>query len=130
METELRHLLDEISINYADTLNEHMTQKTKIKNYKEGIDKISEAKQMLKKMKEEIINIESHDQTYGQAERTKDFIELLQLPGFRFNEVVGAMNMLKIIANQLSMPAKIEECNIENNVMIESVDNQVDAYDQ
>jgi hypothetical protein len=132
METELRSLLDEISINYTDTLHGNMTQKNKIKNYKDGIEKIGEANKMLKKMREEIAKIESQDQTYSQVERTKDFIELLQLPGFRFNEVMTAMDILKRMANQLSSPAKIEECNIENNVYIESFENQntIDVYDQ
>jgi len=129
-ETSLRFLLDDISINYADTVNKNMTQKNKIQNYKEGVDKIGEATRLLKKMKDDINKIESQDQTYGQVERTKDFIELLQLPGFRFNEITTAMDILKKIVNQLSIPAKIEECNIENNVMIESIDNQQDVYDQ
>jgi len=129
-ENSLRFLLDDISINYADTVNKNMTQKNKIQNYKEGVDKIGEATRLLKKMKDDINKIESQDQTYGQVERTKDFIELLQLPGFRFNEITTAMDILKKIVNQLSIPAKIEECNIENNVMIESIDNQQDVYDQ
>lgn len=130
METELRALLDEISINYTDTLNGNMTQKIKIKNYKEGIDKIGEANKMLKKMREEIVKIESKNKTYGQVELIKNFMGMLQVPGFRFNEVVTAMDMLKRMANQLSIPANIEECHIENNVMIESFENQPDVYDQ
>lgn len=136
-ENQLRDLLNEITVLYADTLNDDISQKNKIKNYKEGGAKIMAAIELLEKLKNGINEIDIQDQSYVQMDRMKEFIELLELPGFRFNEIMTTTKMLKKISNQLNTPGAIidpivEQHTMEKNNMIHHPASKqiVDLYEQ
>jgi hypothetical protein len=129
-ENQLRDLLNEITILYTDTLNTDTTQKNKIKNYREGTTKITTAVELLEKLKSDINDIDTQNQATVQMDRTKEFIELLQLPGFRFNEIITTTNMLKKISTGLTTPVTIDN-HVELDTMLENKPVKlIDVYEQ
>lgn len=119
-ENQLRELLERINEIYMDTLSQKIHQKNKIQNYKEGVAKINDAKKLLKQMREEINAVESHDKLRSNADDIKDFVNALQFEGFRLNEIITGIDILKKMSNEGLQAPTIQDCNVEKNVFTEN----------
>jgi len=121
-ESRLNDVLDEIAIIYS-SYDENNTPLKKINSYNKCSLLITEAKRLIEELKIEIINMDNNPKkaSQSQMQQAQTLIDLLQLPGLKFDHLKQIIVSLREIDNEIPSKATIID-NIEKEILYDEVE--------